>query len=93
MVDSPHVDGLPALLTRGLELAERRLRESGGAPIYDSILAQLRFMSEVVSAGSAPTDADLNRLTLGVYAAREFESSDPEFADVLFEAEYRFKRL
>ena len=68
-------------------------RAPGGAPIYDSIRAQLRFIRDCVSTNRKPSDAELDRLLLGVYAAREFETSDPAFADVLFEVEYLFKRF
>ena len=32
-------------------------------------------------------------MTMGVYAAREFETTDPDFADVLFKVEYLAKRM
>ncbi len=32
-------------------------------------------------------------LTLGVYAAREFETSDPDFADILFKVSYLADRM
>jgi hypothetical protein len=93
MTDSPRADDLPGLLDRGLDLVERRLRDSGGARIHDSIRSQLLYMKRIVDEGAIPTDTELDSLTLGVYAAREFETTDPEFADVLFTVEYLFKRL
>ena len=45
------------------------------------------------AAGEKPTDDKLDSLTMAVYAAREFETSDPDFADVLFDTESLFKRL
>jgi Tse6 toxin immunity protein Tsi6 len=82
---------LAALVDKGLSMVDERA--SGGAPIYDSIRAQLTFIRDCVSANRKPSDAELDRLLLGVYAAREFETSDAEFADVLFEVEYLFKRF
>jgi len=84
---------LPGLVDQGLVMVEKRLKESNGARIYDSIKAQLTYMKQTIEAGEKPTDDKLDRLTLGVYAAREFETSDPDFADVLFKVEYLFKRL
>ncbi|HEX3764724.1 MAG TPA: immunity protein Tsi6 family protein [Kofleriaceae bacterium] len=84
---------LPALVDKGLALVEQRLKDSGGARIYDSIQAQLTYMKQVIDAGEKPAPDKVRSLTLGVYAAREFETSDPELADVLFKVEYLFKRL
>ena len=74
-------------------MVEVRLRATDGARIYDSVKAQLTYLKQIVDSGATPADEMLGRLTLGIYAAREFETSDPEFADVLFKAEYLFKRL
>jgi Tsi6 len=84
---------LPGLVDKGLAMVERRLTESNGARIYDSIKAQLTYMKQTIDASAKPDPDKVRSLTLGVYAAREFETSDPEFADVLFKVEYLFKRL
>lgn len=84
---------LPGLIEKGLVMVEKRLIGSGGAGIYDSIKAQLTYCKQVVDAGAKPDPAKVDKLLLGVYAAREFETSDPEFADVLFNVEYLFKRF
>jgi hypothetical protein len=86
-------EALPDLIAEGLVMVAKRLRESNGAQIYDSIEAQLLYMRQTVEAGATPSKEKLDSLTMGIYAAREFETSDPEFADVLFKAEYLFKRL
>lgn len=93
MSGNPKPEELPGLIDKGLAMVEQRLQQSGGARIYDSIKAQLTYMKQTVQAGAKPTDEKLDSLTMGVYAAREFETSDPEFADVLFNVEYLFKRL
>ena len=74
-------------------MVEKRLAGSGGARIYDSIKAQLTYMKQTIAANEKPAKDKVKSLTLGVYAAREFETSDPDFADVLFKVEYLFKRL
>ena len=86
-------EALPDLIATGLAMVEQRLSRSNGARIYDSIKAQLTYMRQTVEADARPTGDKLDSLTLGVYAAREFETSDPELADVLFKVEYLFKRL
>jgi hypothetical protein len=93
MSENPKPEQLPGLIAQGLEMVEQRLQQSNGARIYDSIKAQLTYMKQTVEAHAKPTDEKLDSLTLGIYAAREFETSDPEFADVLFNVEYLFKRL
>jgi hypothetical protein len=91
--DSPRPADLPGLVDRGLAMVEERLGPSGGWPIYESIRAQLRYVKQTCDSGETPTREMLDRLLLGLYAAREFETSDPEFADVLFSVDYLFKRL
>jgi Tsi6 len=63
------------------------------SPVYDSIRNQLVYLAEVVAAEMRPSEEKLDSLTLGVYAAREFETSDPKFADVLFQISYLANRL
>lgn len=93
MSDTPTMAELPGLIQKGLDMVEERLRDSGGERIYDSIKAQLTYMKQTVDAKQKPDPAKVDKLLLGVYAAREFETSDPDFADVLFNVEYLFKRL
>jgi hypothetical protein len=74
-------------------MVDERLGPSGGWAIYESIRAQLRYVKQTLESGQPPSQEMVGRLLLGVYAAREFETTDPEFADVLFAVEYLFKRL
>ena len=82
---------LPALIAKGLAMVEERLRESGGEQIYDSIKAQLLYMKQTLESGAKPTADKLDGLTMATCAAREFETTDPPFADVLLDTEYLFK--
>jgi hypothetical protein len=86
-------EDLPGLVDKGLVMVERRLQQSSGARLYDSTKAQLTYIKETIEACERPSDETLDRLTLGVSAAREFETSDPEFADLLFKIEYLLKRI
>jgi len=50
-------------------------------------------LKETIEVGQIPAAEERRRLTLGVYAAREFEASDPDFADVLFKVNYLANRM
>jgi hypothetical protein len=78
----------PLLLAQGLQMVAERLRASPGFSIYLSIRRQLEYLQALVDSAQSPDPAKLASLTLGVYAAREFETSDPDFADVLFRVHY-----
>jgi hypothetical protein len=90
--DAPNPADLPALVDKGLAMVNERLGPSGGWPLYESIRAQLTYVKQTLDSGQPPKQEMVDRLLLGVYAAREFETTDPEFADVLFAVEYLFKR-
>jgi len=93
MSDNPKMADLPGLVDKGLDMVEERLRRSGGWQIYDSIKAQLLYIKNTLQSGEKPAGDKVDKLLLGLYAAREFETSDPDFADVLFSVEYLFKLL
>ncbi len=93
MTNTPDPADLPALVETGLQMVDERLRASPDFPIYDSIKAQLTYIQRTIAAGERPAAEMLDRLTIGVYAAREFETSDPAFADVLLDVAYLFERL
>ena len=56
-------------------------------------MRQLEYLQETLAAGEVPTPEKLDSLTLGLYAAREFETADPDFADVLFRVHYLADRM
>lgn len=88
----PTLDDLPWLIDDGLRLVRER-RQASGLGIYGSIENQLEYLRTRVEDCERPPDDVLASLTLGVYAAREFETSDPHFADILFAVEYLAKRM
>jgi hypothetical protein len=91
--DTPTQAELPALIETGLRMVRHRIRASPSFSIYSSIQRQLEYLKETVDAGQIPAAEKRRRLTLGVYAAREFEASDPDFADVLFKVNYLANRM
>lgn len=88
----PTQEQLPGLVEQGLELVNLRLSGSGGTGLYDSVRNQLLWVQSVVPSPDPPDPDRRDDLLLGVYAAREFETSDPEVADILFAVEYLIKR-
>jgi Tse6 toxin immunity protein Tsi6 len=93
VTDTPRPDELTSLIDEALRVVDERFAISPGARIYDSLKAQLTYVRRVVH-GEQPRDAaDDDRLLLGRYAAREFETSDPAFADVLSKIQYLYDRF
>jgi hypothetical protein len=92
VTDEPRPDELPALIDEGLRLIGQRLAAVPDFQLFDSIKAQLTYVRQVVH-GERPRDAGRDdALLLGRYAAYEFETSDPAFADVLFKVHYLYDR-
>jgi Tsi6 len=85
-------DALWDLVERGLRMTDERILLSPGFDLYHSIRAQLAFIQGHLIDRSPIAEEDRQRLILGVLAAREFETSDPDYADVLFDVSYRVNR-
>jgi hypothetical protein len=84
---------LPPLLATGLRMARERSQASPDFSVYLSIQRQIEYLQAAVTLGQSPDPEKIESLTLGVYAAREFETSDPDFADVLFRIHYLAARM
>lgn len=72
-------------------MTAERLQRAPTSPLYLSIRAQLQAIADDLETGRAPTPEIQDRVMLGVYAAREFEDDDPEYADVLHKVSYVYK--
>jgi hypothetical protein len=84
------------LVDQAMTMTEQRLADAPAGSVhnmYSSIRNQLRFMRETVDGGGSPTIDEKNRLTLGVIAVREFETSDPDYCDAITLAVFNFKKL
>jgi hypothetical protein len=92
VTDTPRLDELPSLVDKGLRLVDERLTHSPSAPLYDSIAAQLTYVRQVVHGERQRDAATDDKLLVGLYAAREFETSDPPLADVLSKIHYLYDR-
>lgn len=67
-------------------------RLGGGTSTLRAVAAQLAFMAEKTARGRTPSAPERSQTTLGPIAVREFETSDPEYADRLEELDYTFQR-
>lgn len=81
-------------INRALTLARVRHAEilaiknnKGLEPMYNSIVQQLIYLKNVVT-GQEKDKIKLKELTMGLYAAKEFEASDPVFANQIFSASF-----
>ncbi|MBA3544994.1 MAG: DUF4123 domain-containing protein [Nannocystis sp.] len=63
-----------------------------GHPAAASIAAQLEHMARTTARGRVPADDERTGINLGPLAVRNFEQTDPEFADSLAELDYTFRR-
>jgi len=73
-------------------MTDERILRSPDFDVYRSIRAQLAFIQGHLIERTPIEEHDRERLILGVLAAREFETSDPDYADVMFEVSYRVNR-
>ena len=84
---------LGKLVDKALAMTLERLNATPPLPMYSSIKNQLEFMHKTLTSGQSASGTDKARLTLHVIAARELETSDPDYADVLFDATHLFKKF
>lgn len=71
---------------RALELARARLSTAPTFEIFASAVAQLEYLSSVL-CGDETDRSRLKNIIVGHFAVREFEESDPEFAEALIAAQ------
>jgi hypothetical protein len=75
-----------ATITRALNLARERLKAAPAFDIYQSIVLQLEYLEALLN-GMETDRSKLKKIIVGHYGVREFEESDPEFADALIDAQ------
>jgi len=82
-----------------VELVDKALKETSrlsvvyvGFKPLDLIRSQLYYVKGVLD-GSVVDSGKLNNVNLGLYAAREFEDRDMEFANLLYDVEDLVARL
>jgi len=70
-----------------LEMAIQREKVCKSLPMYNSIVEQLKFLKNYLN-GKDKDRTKLMKLMFGVYAAKELEETDPDFAEILHKAFY-----
>jgi len=73
-------------INKALKLARERLKAAPTFDIYQSIVAQLEYLEGLLNGGETDR-SKLKKIIVGHYGVREFEESDPKFADALTEAQ------
>ncbi len=90
----PHLSagcrGGPAKGSAHLEAFERLAGDVGDDL---EVLVQVQYLQATLALGESADPEKIDSLTLGVYAARKFETSDPAFAEVLFKVHYLAARM
>jgi len=74
-------------INKALTVAEQRESENSSLSMYSSIVEQLKYLSNYIN-GKDTNRTKLSELTFGIYAAKELEETDPEFAKILSKAFY-----
>lgn len=85
---------------RALRLAQKRHHHikyhvAGGEtlePMYNSIVQQLIYLHKVVT-GEEKDKSRIHKMTMGMYAAKEFDVMDPIFADRISSALFIAKQI
>lgn len=72
-------------IEKALAVTDSRIAAMPSFGIYHSIQAQLKYLLGVLK-GTELDRGRLKQINFGVYAAKEFEDSDPEFAKALYPA-------
>ena len=75
-----------ATIAKALGLARERLKAAPTFDIYQSIILQLEYLEALLN-GTETDRSKLKKIIVGHYGVREFEESDPEFADALTDAQ------
>ncbi|MBI3561303.1 MAG: hypothetical protein HY080_06260 [Gammaproteobacteria bacterium] len=79
------------LTLEAIKLTNDRLAITPDFHLLKSVKAQLNYILESFKQNTKPTDAEKDRITLGILAVRDFEVSDSEYADILEKVSYLYK--
>ena len=82
--------GLQAVLDLAQDMTRERISLAPGVAVYDVVDRQLSHMQAVLHVGT-PVEADVDRMTIGTIAVKNFEDVDPEYARVLLRAARLFR--
>lgn len=80
------------VLDAALAKARQHVAAERADPFQKSILAQLEFMVRCIAENRAASASELEKINVGVIAVRTLEDSEPEYASMLSELDYAFRR-
>ncbi len=80
------------IINEAIKTSKARLKVAPDFPIFQSIDAQLVYMEKLIT-GKINDKSKLNQINVGLYAVKELEGSDSEFADILKKVQYIADRM
>lgn len=80
------------LFNRGLALCKKYKEQYPGDPVFESIENQIVYLVNI-EKGTQKDRTKLKEIVLGVLAAREVESLDSTFAQVLYDIDSKVKLM
>jgi hypothetical protein len=81
-----------SVLQRALKQTEEFQRLDPSWSLMKTVRTQLEFMQSRTENGRAPTSEESMSTTIGPIAAKNFETTQPEYAEWLMELDYWFRR-
>ena len=80
------------IINEAIKISKARIKAAPNFPIFQSIDAQLDYMDKLIN-GKIIDKSKLHQINVGLYAVKEFEESDPEFANILKKVQYIADRM
>ena len=79
-----------AILRKAIEVTDEMVRQHPSFQLALMIQPQLTFIAQFLNGDRVPTPQERARVNIGVIAVRNFEDTDPEYADWLEALNYAF---
>jgi hypothetical protein len=79
-------------LQKALQQTEELQQLDRGWALLKQVRAQLEFMQSCTADGRSPTAEEAKRIDVGPLAVRNFEDSQPDYANWLMGLDYGFSR-
>jgi hypothetical protein len=81
------------LVSNALNITDDKLSKYPKYGVYIHAKEQLSIIKLFIDQGKTPTHSDKEKITIGLMAVKELESSDPEYCYILCEVDYCFRKL
>lgn len=83
----------PVYLRDAIAQTQELKRQAPGLDILTIIERQLDFMKNATQGGRVPSQAERMRTDIGPIAVRNFDETYPDYAHLLKELDYAFRRF